>query len=349
MSRAYWLLVFVVVAAVAAECAETISLADLPKHATEESQLTLPDSPAFHLKAKVFESTDRHNDNHNAEIEEYWVSPDKWRREVKTANFSQTLVVNGNQTSEQITGDYYPNWLRTFVNAIFDPGARLQNVDLTQSDDTARLRWTSPGTLAPAAYDGREVCRRFSRTVGLAPATNNVFSTYCFRDGLIESVGVPGYDVDYGDYKKFDDKRIAHKLSQWVEPGTELGAKITNLTELAAPDPSLFVIDQPSANFLTTVILSEAALRGLAVNAPDIKWPPISSGKNPGTLSIYVCVDRAGRVRETYPLNSDNPFMTWAARQQAMNWRFQPTLYNGFRVQIESILTFAYYATSVPK
>jgi hypothetical protein len=37
--------------------------------------------------------------NYHADIEEYWVAPDKWRRTVKTSNFSQTLIVNGEKTS----------------------------------------------------------------------------------------------------------------------------------------------------------------------------------------------------------------------------------------------------------
>ncbi|MFZ0956140.1 MAG: hypothetical protein WAN60_07340, partial [Candidatus Sulfotelmatobacter sp.] len=85
------------------------SLADLPKKAIERSQITSPGSHPFVLKAKVLEITNPSNADYHAEIEEYWVAPDKWRLTVKTSSFSETLVVNGDKTSEQLTGDYYPN------------------------------------------------------------------------------------------------------------------------------------------------------------------------------------------------------------------------------------------------
>ena len=71
------------------------SPADLPKSAIERSQITSPGSPVFVLKAKVLETTNPANSDYRAEIEEDWVAPDKWRRTVKTNEFSQLLVVNG--------------------------------------------------------------------------------------------------------------------------------------------------------------------------------------------------------------------------------------------------------------
>jgi hypothetical protein len=60
------------------------SLSDLPKKAMERSQITSPGSHPFVLKAQVLEITNPSNANYKAEIEEYWVAPDKWRRTVKT-------------------------------------------------------------------------------------------------------------------------------------------------------------------------------------------------------------------------------------------------------------------------
>ena len=48
-------------------------------------------------------------------------------------------------------------------------------------------------------------------------------------------------------------------------------------------------------------------------------------------------------MREVWPLSSDNPDVTAAARQQVMKWRFQPYV-NGVPMQMESILTFAFNA-----
>jgi hypothetical protein len=107
---------------------EKAAVAELPERAVRQSQITLPGSQPFHLKAKVFEATNADNHNYDAVIEEWWSAPNKWRRTITSTNFSQTVVANGSEVSEQLSGDYYPNWLRTMVNGIFDPGAPLRNV-----------------------------------------------------------------------------------------------------------------------------------------------------------------------------------------------------------------------------
>ena len=136
--------------------ADKSSIADLPKHAIEQSQITLRGCRPFHLKARVVEATNLDNDSYKAEIEEYWVAPDKWRRTVKASEFSQTLIVNGDKASEQLNGNYYPNWLRTLTDAIFDPGAALQGVDMPRSSDNPMI-------------GGTKFCRRFTFRAGIPP------------------------------------------------------------------------------------------------------------------------------------------------------------------------------------
>lgn len=302
-------------------------LATLAESAAAKSEITAPGSRPFHLRAVVYEATNRDNDSYNAEIEEYWMAPNKWRRTVKTEEFTQTLVVNGENKSEQITGEYFPNWLRTVVAAIFDPAGAVAGVDMSKSADNP-------------VFGGTKLCRRFEYRVGIPPASNRVFSVYCFDHGLMDSVQKPGYRASYNVYRKFTGKEVARKIREYIEPGTELEASIDELSEWTTPDESLFFIEQPNSP-LQTLVISEEDLRGLAQNQ-TIHWPPIRGGKSSGVLSIYVALDRSGRVRETYALNSDHPAMSDAAREQVAKWHFKPAVSKGVPVQVESILTFAY-------
>ncbi|MGO9084107.1 MAG: energy transducer TonB [Candidatus Sulfotelmatobacter sp.] len=308
------------------------SIADLPKKAIERSQITLPGSHPFVLKATVLEITNPANTNYRAEIEEYWVAPDKWRRVVKTPGFSETLTMNGKQTSEQLSGDYYPNWLRTIVAAIFDPGDVLKGVDMSRSSDNPMI-------------GGTKVCRRFTSMAGVAPVSNKVFSTFCFDEGLIDSVAQPGYEAIYSNYKNFAGKHVARTISEQIESGTRLEATIEELTELKSPDDAMFAVQDTSAP-LQTIRADEPTLRSLAVNPPDIVWPAVHGGANKGTLSLYVCLDRSGHVREVYELNSSNPGLSDVARDQVMKWQFKTASSHGVPVQVESILTFAFHTTT---
>ncbi len=307
---------------------DATSIRELPGLAIQKSQLTLPGSSPFHLTATVLNSKDPSDRDHSARIEEYWVSPQKWRRTVTAPGFSQLLIVNGAQVHEEMTGDYYPNWLQTFVNAIFDPGAPLQGIDLTKSDD-------NPVRNVP------EFCRRFATAVGIAPVSNDVFSTYCFQAGLLKSVGIPGYHADYRDYAPFSGKQVARTIRQFLDRDHQPEARITELSVSSTPDESLFAITEAHAP-LQTVFVSEQEARGQGVDLPPMVWPRVEDGQLSGVASIYVCIDRSGRVRETGALNNDHPDIAEAARAQLMRWKFRPFMAHGVPVQADTILTFAY-------
>ena len=305
------------------------SLADLSKKAIERSQITSPGSHPFVLKAKTIEITNPSNSDYQAEIEEYWIASDKWRRSVRTSRFSETIVVNGDKTTAQTTGDYYPNWLRTLVSAIFDPELPFTSVDLSRSNDNPVI-------------GGTEICRRFTYLAGIAPVSNKVFSSFCFDNGLIDSVSLPGYDATYKNYKSFGGKKVAHTILEEIESGTTVEATIDELSELKSLDESQFALPEAAGTPLQTIKTGEATFRSLAASAPDIVWPKVRSGATKGTLSLYVCLDRQGHIRETYELNSSNPGLSDVVRDQVMKWRFKTAANHGVPVQVESILTFAF-------
>lgn len=304
------------------------SVRDLPARAIRNSQLTLPGSVGFHLVATVADPKNPSDQEHTARIEESWVSPQKWRRTVTAPGFSQLLIVNGSQTRGEMTGDYYPNWLRSLVNAIFDPGAPIQNVDLTKSDDNPVLHTN-------------QFCRRFATEVGIAPVSNEVFSSYCFVGDLLDSVVMPGYTVKYTNYSKFSGKRVARTVEVYIRRDSRPEARITELTTSSAPDDSLFAIAEPRPP-VQTVFFNEKDALDHAIDPSPMRWPKVEEGQLVGVASIYVCIDRAGRVRETYALNNDHPDIAEAARQQLMSWKFRPFTSAGAAVQADTILTFAY-------
>jgi outer membrane biosynthesis protein TonB len=109
-------------------------------------------------------------------------------------------------------------------------------------------------------------------------------------------------------------------------------------------DETSFTVERPSApsQRLKSIQVSEATLRSLARTTPDVMWPSVRSGKTSGVLSMFVSVDRSGRVRETWPLNSDNAGLEDSARQQVMRWQFKTATSDGAPVQVESVITLAF-------
>lgn len=318
--------------------AKNVPLGEVADHALRQSQLTLPGSRPFHLKATITESTNPDSD-YKAEVEEYWVTPEKWKRTIQSPDFSQTIVVNGDKVFEQNSGDYYPWWLQNLVRAIFDPLPMLPAIK--QLNARIPESGGSPSS---------ETCARFESKAGVSPTQASEFSVFCFagKAGLLQSVVTPGYEAEFKDIRPFHEKQVARRIVTNPEPGTTIEANITVLDELANPDDTLFAIAQPTppSGRLKSIPVDEAMVQRLALNTPAIQWPSVRDGKTSGVLSMFVSIDRNGHVREAWPLNSDNARLDDSAREQVMHWQFKHAAVQGVPVQLEAILVFAFQATT---
>jgi len=316
----------------------SVPLGNALDHALRQSSLTGTNAKPFHLKVHLLESTNPPSP-YQAEIEEYWVSPQQWRRTLDTPDFKQSLIVNGDQTSEQNTGDYYPLWLKSFVTGIFDS---VPNADQWNKLDAKITQITLPNG------QRSDACARMKFKIGSDTVSNDAFANVCFDGaGLLNFVGSPGYSMEFHDYKRFGEKMIARRYQDDPEPGTELVAKVVLLEELKKPDMTLFSIGQPTPpeERLQSIYVSQATIENAAEGQPALTWPTVQSGKTAGVLSMYVSVDRQGHVREAYPLNSDNAGLQDAARDQLLKWKLKPMVVNGVPVQAEAGLTFRFETT----
>jgi len=92
---------------------------------------------------------------------------------------------------------------------------------------------------------------------------------------------------------------------------------------------------------MKTSQVTEDVARTLALNTPAIVWPAVREGKISGVMSLYISNDRAGRVREAWPMASGNSELNDAVRNQVLQWQYKPYV-NGGPSQMEALLTFAF-------
>lgn len=310
-----------------------IAIGEAGEWAVQKSQLTLPGSAPFHLKAEISAPANG-SSGYKAEIEEFWVSPEKWRRTIQSSQFSQTLIVNQGQVLEQDTGDYYPFWLRNLVTAIFDPLPML-----------AQLKHLRGEINLPTDSVKSNACLDLGVPAGVAPVHSSLTYVFCFQGkwGLLQQVITPGYKAHFEDYRPFKGKSVARKITAELGPATVLEARIYLLESPGRVEDALFAVDKPTpaAEQLKSAQIGEDTARKIALTAPDIAWPAVREGRSAGTVSVYVSVDRRGEVREAWPLESTNHEVDAAACEQVKHWKFQPYV-NGVPFQMESVLTFAY-------
>ena len=96
------------------------SLYDLTQPVLEKSQLAVAGGPPFHIIVEILQTNHPESDM-RGQVEQFWIAPDKYRRVIKTPNFSQTLIVNGESVSETDSDNYYPYWLYNEITAVFNP------------------------------------------------------------------------------------------------------------------------------------------------------------------------------------------------------------------------------------
>jgi hypothetical protein len=323
---------FFLAASVFAGDGNTISLGEAADRAMQQSLLTLPGSRPFHLQAVVRETNDPNSD-YQAKIEEYWVSPTKWKRTIESQQFSQTLVVNGDAVSEQDKGDYFPYWLRNFVTALIDPLPMLGSLE--QSKGLIR----KPQGLEQSTTCA-DVHARVDRWV------------ICFEGGhgLLASVFTKGYAMEFKDFKKFGDKRVPRRITTDPEPGTHLEVRIAELAELTQSDEQVIVVSEPTPpkEQIKSIRIDEEKLRKLVIGSTEIDWPPIGDGLTTGGCAVYVSADRAGHIREAWPEGCDSASLQDPLREAVMKWRLKPAISGGAPVQVEALLGFTFH-TSVDK
>ena len=316
----------------------SVPLGNALSRALDQSSLTAPNAKPFHMKVHLFESTNP-NSEYRGEIEEYWVSPQQWRRSIDSPEFKQTLIVNGDQVSEQNTGDYYPLWLKSFVTGIFDP---VPNADQWNKLDAKIRQITLPNG------QRSDACARMKFKLGSDAVNNDAFASICFDGtGLLKFVGSPGYSMEFHDYKGFAKKMVARRYQDDPESGTELVANVILLEELNKPDAAMFAIGKPTPpeQRLQSVHVGQVTIEQAAGGQLALTWPPVQSGNTAGLLSMYISVDRQGHVREAYPLNSDNAGLEDAARDQILKWKLRPMVAKDVPVQAEAGLAFRFETT----
>ena len=132
-----------------------------------------------------------------------WVAPDKWKRTIRAAEFSQTLIVDGDKIFEQDLDNYLPLAIQVLTTAMVDPRPIIAAF---RPGDIARTKANG------ASDESGKVC----------------FGKVCVQqgNGLVETVAAPGRSVTFTDYHPFKHKRVARQLFYQIDPGDSYQAHV---------------------------------------------------------------------------------------------------------------------------
>ena len=296
---------------------------------THRSTLVEPGAKSFYLRATITDKDDAKS-QFTGTVEEYWVSPAKWRRVITLRNFSQTRIVNGDQIYEENNGDYFPVTSEMLANEIVDPLPKSA-VDLMNQ---LGLMGQEPGS-------GQGQCmaeKYFNNSEG---RETRVLLAYDCNTGLLIYLWSP--TCCYGvmtDYRKFHNKMVA-----FATKDNPINIRIDTLKDLDSPDESLFAIAQPTppGKRLVTEKLTEAQVQTFLVSRPEVQWP--QGKKSPDrSMTVNVVIGRDGRVKETKTYSRVDNEVEDAALTAVNKWIFQPQTVDGVPAQVSTSLTLPFPA-----
>ena len=314
----------------------SIPLGDAVANALAKSNLTGEKARPFHIRINVSEP-ENPKSSYQGTIEEWWVSPDQYRREVTDVNdMHQTIVVTNGIKTEKDEGDYFPLWLRNFVTALFDPVPWATQYSTASTIDQA----TMPNG------DKSDACVRSDSQIGKGVDAATAYTNVCFDgNGRLQFVGSPRYSVGFGDYHVFGDKQIPFKLGQIPESGTRLEGAVA-LLDAISDDPrasELYTPLRTNDSRFRSLVMPPQEMEGLRASTESVVWPSVRSGNTRGHLAIYISVDNQGRVQEAWPLSSDNGGIDDSVRDQVRKWKFKlPLGQDGKPLQMDGPLTFVF-------
>jgi hypothetical protein len=297
----------------------------------ERSTLNQPGTKPFHLKAVLAPSLARdQGSNRTGEVEIWWVSPEQWKREVRSPEFHQIAIMNGSREWQKNEGEYFPEWLREVSVALIEPVPSLDQVlkqvkdsDVKKFMGTTDISWTIMST------DGN-----VEKGMGAGLSIND--NTGLLQGGL--GLGWCGF---YADYKSFHGRMVA-----WtVKVGSpEVTAKVTTLEDLRDVPSGFFDAEASGGDAppLRTVVVEERSFRQNLLPAAPVAWPPLKDGPLEGVVTTEIVVDRTGKMREVGTIVSDNPGLSETAGKTIGSMQFKPYLQNGVAVQVVSRITMAF-------
>lgn len=305
------------------------------REAVKRSTLDQAGTKPFHLKAVLAPTLGRNRDSdRTGEIEIWWQSPTRVRREVRSPQFHQIEIIDGDHRWQKNEGDYFPDWLRQTAVALIRPIPSIDQVlAKIEESDKKKLMGTTYYQWSVMSSDG-SVEKGIGATVALTDSTGLLF--YC---------GEPGWGAIYHDYRKFHNRMVGRSVGVG---SPEVTAKIVTLEDLNDVPSALF--DAEAAGMdphpIQTVMVDEPSLRKHLLELPQITWPAVQNGPREGVLTTDVVVDRKGNVREVGIIVSANPAMNDAARKAISTMRFSPYLVNDEPVQVFSRITMSFKAAN---
>jgi hypothetical protein len=276
-------------------------------------------------------------------VELFWAATNRYKLVLRTSEFTQMRVIDGDKIEEHDDGDFYPRWIDDFVKMLLDPVPHKQLPKLMQQRLTGGGTFAIPGR---AAITMPRCLETSDRPGGITEETS--IARICFDAVHPWYQGTLDFTryVSFADFAPFGSQMVPRTWSDDIPENIFLQGKVTTLEKLSASDLKSIHVSGPTPlnEQLRTVFLSRDDVNNRIANVPDYVWPP-DNGRTEGYMIVYVRTDRTGQIRESYWDSSDNYGLQDAGVVLALKSSLKPLIIDGVAVQMEGPLILHFKTT----
>jgi len=258
-----------------------------------------------------------------------WVSPSRWREEVRIANYERVRV-----------HDAKGYWQKSTLS--FQPEIIFQLDTLLDLKSVLRIRAKqSLGKVKSHEKDGvRQRCTEVTWTSG----TERVL---CFDEisGNVINVEYPTLEnqnppdisrIEYSAFGDVGEKRIPFEIRALRNRKVILTVKVLEITHDTQENPALFAAPTNSEFWMQCDDMKEVE----SVSRVQPQYPPIArSNLEQGRVIFYAVVETDGTVSHLTVIQRATPALESAAADAIRQWRYKPAACSSTPIRVQTSLS----------
>lgn len=279
-------------------------------------------------------------------VVEFW-APGEARRETFVTGYSQVEVLENKKAWAKDSSPYTPFPIVTIWDGL-SPARKLKSMLQPRAvTPIATPRTQEPQeqtTLGKPKRDkgSNEECVE-ARTRGVKQKRR-----YCFdgATGYLDSVTDEYLRFQYSDYHAFGAKVFPRTIRVFYGDGRPfIDLRVVRMDPEPNPTPSTFQPPPGSQEQWTTACgtgTPQVKRAKLLKQALPIYPSKAKKDRVEGTVRIYLIIGEDGAPHAMWLLSSPSPLLTTAAWNAVQQWRYQPTMVCGQKVDVDTIVTIRF-------
>ena len=261
-----------------------------------------------------------------------WVSPIRWREEIRFTDYEQIRVHDAKGYWQKSRLNFQPriigqlDGLLDFKSALKIRAKQVPGKVKVRDKDGVRLRCTEVKS------------KTIEKTLCFDEASGNLLSVEYPRD---EKGNLPDISrIEYSDFHNIGEKRVPFEVRAFSDKLVAATVRVVEITPTAEENPSLFVAPTNSEFWAQCDDMQEAEL----LRRVQLQYPLTARTKREeGMAMFYAVIEADGSLSHLTLIQRLTPTLDSAAADAVRQWHYKPAACGSTPIRVETAIS-AYFS-----